>query len=760
MATIEELKRALVNADKAGDIAAASAFSRQIKTQTAPQKAQKAEKYDPTEGMSTTEKVLAGVGKGMTDAGRGAGQLVGLVSDADVAEAKRLDAPLMNTGAGTAGNIIGNMAALAPTMLIPGANTVTGAALINGVAGGVLTPGSAEERLQAAGFGAGGGALGVAIPKTIGAVGKAASAAAAPFSEAGRNKIIGDVMRRAAGENADAVMARLRNPTQLVPGSLPTAAEVADSGGIAALQRAMSAANPEAYTHRGMSNNAARVEALRGIAGDEAKMQAAIAARKAAADPLYRAADNAVVTSDDALRKIMSRLPNGTLEQAQEIARMSGRPIKMGKDIPAQTIYKDAAGELVDPALMKAPQGPSARSLLSEIRKNGGINMNTLGELKLTPSEAVRGNPGLFRRDGLTEDGLLEFMQQRGWMDEAMVARANANDPGGALEIAKDYLRTALNREPVYHPSQAMDIYSHNQAMDAFNQFASGVSKTDIPAKNAQYTGRGIDLIKKAIDDVVNVSPTAPIGKNQRAAGLQVKDDLVNWADANIPEYGQARQAYAQGSVPITQMQVGQELLGKIEPALVQYHPSGSHFRQAGGAYANALNDARGNLVKNATGGIKRNLEDVMTPQQMGTLNNIAADLSRGAFAADAGRGVGSNTFQNFAMDNLTSQMGMPSAVSAIANLIPGLGKVGGIGKALGGTLYKSKDELMKQSMADALLNPQAAAGLMENSAKPGALGQFFVDRLGQDGAKRALELAPAASGALGASFALPYGSQ
>lgn len=108
-----------------------------------------APKYDPTEGMSTSEKFLAGIGKAMTDAGRGVGQMVGLVSQDEINEAKALDKPLMNTTAGTVGNVVGNIATLAPTMLVPGANTVRGAALINGLAGGVLTPGSVEDRAQA-----------------------------------------------------------------------------------------------------------------------------------------------------------------------------------------------------------------------------------------------------------------------------------------------------------------------------------------------------------------------------------------------------------------------------------------------------------------------------------------------------------------------------------------------------------------------------------------------------------------------------------
>lgn len=99
----------------------------------------KPEVPDFTKDMSKGELFLAGVGKAFTDIGRGAGQLVGLVSRADVERARELDRALMNTGAGAVGNFAGNMALLAPTAMIPGANTVAGAGAI-GAAAGLLQP--------------------------------------------------------------------------------------------------------------------------------------------------------------------------------------------------------------------------------------------------------------------------------------------------------------------------------------------------------------------------------------------------------------------------------------------------------------------------------------------------------------------------------------------------------------------------------------------------------------------------------------------
>ena len=124
-------------------------------------------KYDPTEGMSTGEKVLAGIGKGFTDIGRGVGQKLGLVSEEDIAEARRLDQPLMETGAGLTGSVIGNVAAALPAMAIPGAGTVAGSALVGAGLGALQPTVKGESTLQNAALGAAFGAGGAAIPKGL-----------------------------------------------------------------------------------------------------------------------------------------------------------------------------------------------------------------------------------------------------------------------------------------------------------------------------------------------------------------------------------------------------------------------------------------------------------------------------------------------------------------------------------------------------------------------------------------------------------------
>jgi hypothetical protein len=122
---------------------------------------------DVTGGMSGLDKFRAGMGKAFYDLTRGAGQLVGAVSREDVAESRRLDAPLMDTGAGVAGNLVGNVAPLALTAAIPGANTVVGAGIV-GAGAGLLQPStSTRETLTNVGLGAAGGAGGQYVANKV-----------------------------------------------------------------------------------------------------------------------------------------------------------------------------------------------------------------------------------------------------------------------------------------------------------------------------------------------------------------------------------------------------------------------------------------------------------------------------------------------------------------------------------------------------------------------------------------------------------------
>lgn len=305
---------------------------------------------DPTEGMSGFEKFAAGAGKAVSDLGLGVRQLTGFASQEEVDEVKARDAALMDTGAGMAGNIAGNVAtAVLPGLGAAGAGAALGAKGVQAAGryalaapatlAGALTQGSlgavqaglqpvatGEDRVTNATLGAIGGA---AVP-VAGMAFKGAKAVAEPLYEGGRQQILARALRSAAGDNAGAVTQRLANARQLVPGSAPTAAEVADSGGVAALQRAAAAVDPEAYATRAAQQNEARVAALQTLAGDGGKKAALTEIRDEGADEMYAAARRLGVNKAMAkalkpqIDNLMQRMPSGVLERAKELARISG----------------------------------------------------------------------------------------------------------------------------------------------------------------------------------------------------------------------------------------------------------------------------------------------------------------------------------------------------------------------------------------------------------------------------------------------------
>jgi hypothetical protein len=123
---------------------------------------------NPTDGMSGMDKFNAGAGKAFADLGLGIRQRLGMASRDEVKESRSLDAPLMRTGAGVAGNIGGNLAMLAPTAIIPGAATVPGAAALGGAIGFLQPSASVKEDVMNTGLGAAGGAVGQSIANMAG----------------------------------------------------------------------------------------------------------------------------------------------------------------------------------------------------------------------------------------------------------------------------------------------------------------------------------------------------------------------------------------------------------------------------------------------------------------------------------------------------------------------------------------------------------------------------------------------------------------
>jgi hypothetical protein len=323
MATQTDVINAIRNADAAGDSAAVrqlgavlqqmqsatqrQARSNKLKTDNPAEYDSESPEYkarmDPTRDMTTTQKVLAGAGKAFVDTGRGVGQLlrkvmpdkaadaVGLPTQADIDEAKRLDAPLMSTTAGKVGNIGGSVAIALPSVFVPGANTVAGSGVVGAGMGFLQPVASDESRMENTVLGGVTGAAAPLVGRAVVAGAKGSKALVEPFTTKGRDAIAGRTLQRFGVSAAD-VAGVTSAPT--VTGARQTLAEQLArpeaAAGAARLQDAVRALDPEIsmkMTAREVENNAARVGTLRELAGEGGQRDFYSASRKQAAKELY-----------------------------------------------------------------------------------------------------------------------------------------------------------------------------------------------------------------------------------------------------------------------------------------------------------------------------------------------------------------------------------------------------------------------------------------------------------------------------------------
>ncbi len=292
---------------------------------------------DPTEGMSGVDRFLAGVGKSFVDTGHGLRQagtsaaeyflrtnpaiggiggernlsslitgedssLLGRVRGAQQeqfaqqAEREQLDAPLMGTGAGIAGNVAGTLGqlvagpalALRGTAAIPAVlpRTLAGNA-VQGAAFGAAQPTTSEEgRAGNAALGAVLGFGGAAIPRLVGATVRGTRSLMSPLTRADEAAV-----RTIQSEASNPQALMQANPSQ-IPGVNRTLFEESLDPGVARLEtksRGMTDGQRN-WVELDSRNNLARVDAIRAFAGDEAAVNAAKANRERVTGPLYAAA--------------------------------------------------------------------------------------------------------------------------------------------------------------------------------------------------------------------------------------------------------------------------------------------------------------------------------------------------------------------------------------------------------------------------------------------------------------------------------------
>jgi hypothetical protein len=192
---------------------------------------------------------------------------------------------------------------------------------------------------------------------------------------------------------------------------------------------------------------------------------------------------------------------------------------------------------------------------------------------------------------------------------------------------------------------------------------------------NPKISGESMHYIKRALSDIANsADPTKGVGRDAQNAARGVLSDFVNYFERKVPDYALARGLYAQGSAPVNQAKVLQEMTSVLSS------PTGGE-RVA--PFLNVLGRGEQALLKKSTGFPRYesgDLQKLLTTSQYDIVEQVANQLRRDA---DLARRAESGAKSALGSLRATEMQGVraPSLLDAkfsilnrLLNLVEGLG--------------------------------------------------------------------------------------
>ncbi len=426
---------------------------------------------------------MAGLGKAAYDKAIGFNQMMGdlglgpkAVTPQMVDTENKGGLPLMKTGAGMAGNVAGNIAATLPLMAIPGVNTLAGSALAGALYGGTEPVGTNDSRTANT---LKGGALFAAVP-AIGAALKGAKALVEPAYQSGREAIVGRTLGRFAGDDPAAI-SNLQNAQQFVPGSLPTAADASGNASLAMLENGAQTRDPivkQAFAQRLQQNNAARVDALRGVAGDDSQLAFYKANREQAAQGLYQ--------------KAFSETPEDSTWIKGQVTQLMSRPAFVDALKTAQT-------DAMNLGIKVSPDNPENTTQILHLTKQALDDAIS--------KEVASGGSAAGLQD--TQSKLVSLMESKGFSPSYREARdtyKQMSAPINQMEVGQylyNKLQPALNDFGGTTRNKAATFADALRNGDATAQKATGfpgakLANVMTPDQMASLTGIAKDLSRRS----------------------------------------------------------------------------------------------------------------------------------------------------------------------------------------------------------------------------------------------------------------------
>lgn len=427
--------------------------------------------------------------------------------------------------------------------------------------------------------GATGAALGGAVPAVVAPASKVAQmiyhGAIEPWAAPAAIK--GRAFLEAAGDKADEIIALLRSPQEIVPGSRPTAGQAATPAGraeFAALQRSAEGVKPSDYIARADEQNAARLAAVRSVGKDKDALEAAKRTRD----------ENAA----EAYGPVMSRRVSPESETEIMDAAIRAREASRGAARQDEGRFATTAAQM-------------------EVR---GDNAVPVPGMPRVPARVTNYPERASEAQAASQDARTIAMQR---YQEAKYLESATELLKETVGLSDRSLRPLLSRP------------SMQEALKAALRSAEETGSYFPRAAGEKFSVQNLQRMKEALDDAVRDPATFGIKATEAREIGQTRNAFVKWLSDRVPEWRDARLQYTADSRPVNQMEVGQYLERKLVPALSE------EAKQSSASFATALREAP-QTIKKATGQPRfQELTEVLTPDQVRVLEGVRDDLARNA---------------------------------------------------------------------------------------------------------------------------------
>lgn len=300
--------------------------------------------------------------------------------------------------------------------------------------------------------------------------------------------------------------------------------------------------------------------------------------------------------------------------RAQELARIAGTP----EDIAAAERSRAAA---------TAPLYAAARG--------SQIPVDSLRTIRLVDriAQSAQGRPKVTSvLNGVRQTMMESYPYQDRARDSWNAVRQSISSYSGntpaELEAARRILYGVKNFDLDQFTAIARLKALRPQDQAARDQINAAITNLELPEEVVTQNANQLINARRNISDLLEERDLSGKKVNQEVSRELriIQRSLDNQIARSAPEFKQAQSLFADLSKPIDRMRVGQYIQDRLIPAI---NDAGADAPQRATVFANAMRDMTESVRLATNYKRSKGLADLMTPDEMDSLNRIGADLAR-----------------------------------------------------------------------------------------------------------------------------------